>query len=75
MNEDGWVSDSPYLHAFDGLDAIHHQMEEKALAAVMEEIGYVEILQETEILPNGKALVRVDFEMESTCLGGCFVVG
>ena len=60
-DEDGWVSDSPYLHAFDGLDAIHHQMEEKALAAVMVEIGYVEILREADILPNGKALVRVDF--------------
>lgn len=61
MDENSWVSDSPYLHAFDGLDAIHHQMEEKALAAAMKEIGYVEILRETERLPNGKALVRVDF--------------
>lgn len=63
-DENSWVSDSPYLHAFDGLDAIHHQMEEKTLAAVMKEIGYVVILRETEILPNGKALVRVDFERE-----------
>lgn len=61
MDENSWVSDSPYLHAFDGLDTIHHQMEEKVLAAAMEEIGYVEILRETERLPNGKALVRVDF--------------
>ena len=30
-NEETWVSHSPYLHAFDGLDAVHHQMEEKAL--------------------------------------------
>lgn len=60
-----WVSDSPYLHAFDSLDAIHHQMEKKALAATMKEIGYVEILRETEILPNGKALVRMDFRRET----------
>ena len=39
MDANSWVSDSPYLHAFDGLDTIHHQMEEKALAAAMEEIG------------------------------------
>lgn len=64
MDENSWVSDSPYLHAFDGLDAIHHQVEEKALAAAMEEIGYVEILREAESLPNGKALVRVDFRRE-----------
>ena len=25
---EAWVSDSPYLHAFDGLDAVHHQMDE-----------------------------------------------
>lgn len=65
MDENSWVSDSPYLHAFDGLDAIHHQMEEKALAAAMEEIGYVEILREAEKLPNGKALVRMDFRREA----------
>lgn len=65
MDENSWVSDSPYLHAFDGLDAIHHQMEEKALAEAMEEIGYVEILREAERLPNGKALVRVDFRREA----------
>ena len=68
MDENSWVSDSPYLHAFDGLDAIHHQVEEKALAAAMEEIGYVEILREAERLPNGKALVRVDFRREANGL-------
>ncbi len=65
MDENSLVSDSPYLHAFDGLNAIHHQVEEKALAAAMKEIGYVEILREAERLPNGKALVRVDFRREA----------
>ena len=37
-------------------------MEEKALTAAMEEIGYSLILQESYLLPNGKALVRLDFE-------------
>ena len=55
------MSESPYLHAFDRLDEVHHQMEEKALMAAMEEIGYSLILKETCPLPNGKALVRVDF--------------
>ena len=62
MNEEQWVSESPYLCAFDRLDEVHHQMEEKALTAAMEEIGYSLILQESYPLPNGKALVRLDFK-------------
>ena len=56
-----WVSDSPYLHAFDCLDRIHHQMDEASLIQVMKETGYNRILQASEPLQNGKALVRVDF--------------
>ena len=61
-DEEQWVSESPYLRAFDRLDEVHHQMEEKALTAAMEEIGYTLILQKSEPLPNGKALVRLDFK-------------
>ena len=61
-DEDQWVSESPYLHAFDRLDEVHHQMEEKALTAAMSDIGYSLILQESYPLPNGKALVRLDFK-------------
>lgn len=64
-DENSWVSDSPYLHAFDGLDAIHHQIEEKELDTVMSEIGYALILRKSEALPNGKALVRMDFQKKS----------
>ena len=56
-----WVSDSPYLHAFDGLDAIHCQVEPKELTAHMEQIGCREILQKSEPLPNGKRLLRLDY--------------
>ena len=34
-DEKQWVSDSPYLHAFDRLDEVHHQMEENALTDAM----------------------------------------
>jgi len=61
-DEDQWVSESPYLRAFDRLDEVHHQMEEKALTAAMNDIDYSLILQETYPLPNGKALVRLDFQ-------------
>ena len=61
-DEEQWVSESPYLRAFDRLDEVHHQMEEEPLTAAMEEIGYSVILQESYPLPNGKALVRLDFK-------------
>ena len=64
INEDvcNWVSDSPYVHSFDKLEEVHHQMDEKELAEVMERIGYSLRLRIKESLPNGKALVRMDFE-------------
>ncbi len=64
INEDAaeWVSDSPYLHAFDGLDAVHHQIAEQPLNEVMREIGYTGVLRDAEPLPNGKSLLRLDFQ-------------
>ena len=56
-----FVSDSPYLHTFDGLDEIHHQVEETALVNAMEKIGYKKVMQIDEDLPNGKKLVRLEF--------------
>lgn len=63
-DEAQWVSDSPYLHAFDRLDEVHCQMEENALIAAMEKTDYRIILNESETLPNGKALQRIDFRKE-----------
>ena len=63
-DEEQWVSESPSLRAFDRLDEVHHQMKERALTAAMDEIGYSLILQESCPLPNGKALVSLDFKMK-----------
>ena len=60
--EDSWVSDSPYLHAFDGLEQVHHQMEEQSLQKAMFKIDYHTIKTLERILPNGKKLVQIDFE-------------
>jgi len=60
--EEGWVSDSPYLHVFDGLERVHHQMEEHALETAMLEIGCRVIGSLEHPLPNGKKLVQLDFE-------------
>ena len=57
-----WVSDSPYLHAFDRLDEVHHQMEENALTDAMSTVGYSFISKDAKELPNGKALVRLDYK-------------
>lgn len=60
--EDNWVSDSPYLHVFDGLEQVHHQMNEQTLENTMLEINYHAIRTLDYMLPNGKKLVQIDFE-------------
>lgn len=60
--EDSWVSDSPYLHVFDGLEQVYHQIGEQHLGDAMREIGYYEIKRAECLLPNGKKLVQIDFE-------------
>lgn len=59
----GFVSDSPYLHVFDQLEAVHHQMEEQELSKAMEGISYRKIAEKEKKLPNGKKMVQIDFEM------------
>lgn len=61
-DEENWVSESPYIHAFDGLEAVHCQMEEKILSENMASLGYSNILKESVPLPNGKALLRLDYK-------------
>jgi hypothetical protein len=60
--EDNWVSDSPYLHVFDGLEQVHHQIEEQTLEKTMLKIDYHTIKTLEQMLPNGKKLVQIDFE-------------
>ena len=62
--EDGWVSDSPYIHVFDGLEQIHHSIDEHALEKVMSKIDYHTIKTLEHALPNRKKLVQVDFERQ-----------
>ncbi len=61
--EDNWVSDSPYLHVFDGLEQVHCQMEEQTLEEAMDKIGYHIIKTLERMLPNGKKLVQMDFSL------------
>lgn len=56
-----FVSDSPYLHAFDCLETVHHQIEEETLGNSMFRIGYQQCERLEQDLPNGKRFVRLDF--------------
>ncbi|MBD5142170.1 MAG: class I SAM-dependent methyltransferase [Ruminococcus sp.] len=60
--EDNWISDSPYLHVFDELEQVHHQIEEKTLREIMIAIGYCPVKTLEHSLPNGKKLVQIDFQ-------------
>ncbi|MDE6592130.1 MAG: methyltransferase type 11 [Oscillospiraceae bacterium] len=56
-----WVSDSPYIHAFDGLDRVHFRISENGLTEVLCGFGYKPVKRSESPLPNGKKLVRRDF--------------
>lgn len=62
--DDGFVSDSPYLHVFDGLERVHHQMQEDRLTGAMKAIGYILYDKKEEMLPNGKKLVELDYILD-----------
>lgn len=59
--DNSFVSDSPYLHAFDQLDRIHHQMDEISLSEAMDSVDYQLIDKEERRLPNKKKLVQLDY--------------
>lgn len=60
--DDSFVSDSPYLHSFDKLEQVHHQMEVNKLVSAMNDICYKQISIYEKDLPNGKKLVQLDFK-------------
>ena len=61
--EKTWVSDSPNIPAFDGLDSVHCQMEEDELTVAMKKAGYKLIKKSVDVLPNEKRLIRLDYEI------------
>lgn len=62
--DESWVSDSPYLHVFDALNEVHHEIHENPLIHSMNQIGYRKIARAENPLPNGKKLVQLDFEQD-----------
>ncbi|MDE6916511.1 MAG: methyltransferase type 11 [Lachnospiraceae bacterium] len=56
-----FVSNSPYLHAFDGLNYIHHQIDINELRQILSKINYQCISTKEYPLPGGKKLMQMDF--------------
>lgn len=59
--DEGFVSDSPYLHIFDCLESVHRQMHPEPLAEAMQRIGYTQVSSTEHLLPNGKKFLRSDY--------------
>lgn len=56
-----FVSDSPYLHVFDRLNEVHCLVGDSGLTDAMVRIGYRRLYSAEYGLPNGKALLRIDY--------------
>lgn len=63
--DSSFVSDSPYIHAFDELDRVHSTIDENALINEMSKIGYSKTACIERALPDGKKLLRIDFKNNS----------
>ena len=59
--QEAFVSESPYIHAFDRVSEVHHQLEENKLCNSLSEIGYTKLYREDIPLPNGKKFNQLDF--------------
>ena len=58
-SQEQWVSDSPYIHVFDGLDSVHTQVTKEGLVKCLNQ--YKLCSKKEYPLPNGKKLVMLDF--------------
>lgn len=57
----GFVSQSPYLHVFDGLSQVHHQLSEAGMQTVLQQAGYLQVFRKAVPVPGGKTLLRLDY--------------
>jgi len=62
---DGFVSQSPYLHVFDGLSQVHHQLSEAGMQTALRQAGYRPVFRKAVPVPGGKTLLRLDYEPAS----------
>lgn len=62
--DDCFVSESPYLKAFDCLNAVHCKISEDGLTHAMRILGFKFCFSEVYPLPNGKILQRLDYKAD-----------
>lgn len=60
--KEGFVSESPYLHAFDGLEKVHRNINEDDLTALLKKANYKQIKRDERLLPDGKKLLQLDYK-------------
>ena len=60
--DDSFVTKSPYIHVFDDLEQVHHEINADGLTAAMKNIGYRLTDESEQVLPDGKKLLKLDFE-------------
>lgn len=59
-----FVSPSPYAAAFRQLGQVHCQIQEQELIDTMKAAFYQTVFKKERALPNGKALLRLDFQRQ-----------
>lgn len=63
-SDNNFVSDSPYIKAFDEVSLLHSDIEKASLVKAMNTIGYDLIFSDDYLLPNMKKFIRLDFSKE-----------
>lgn len=62
MDDEKWISDTPYAHAFHELNKVHSPVDDVALTEAMKEIGYRMVKSYEYFLPNDKKFIMLDFK-------------
>jgi hypothetical protein len=66
--DEGFISDSPYEKVFTELQDVHQDIEKTVLISEIKNVNYKKIFEEETVLPNGKRLIRCDFQSGQSIL-------
>lgn len=60
--DESFVSQSPYLHVFEPIKEVHHELTIEGLNDSMGQLAYKRVMMQEMCLPNSKKLVRLDYQ-------------
>ena len=66
---EGFVSSTEYASSFDALASVSSDVDPEALASAMSAAGFATLGRWDYALPNGKSLIRQDFQTISSPAG------